>query len=41
MKIIFKIARAELRTMFYSPIAWITLVVFFLISCTGVPDETH
>lgn len=32
MKIIFKIARAELRTLFYSPIAWITIVVFFVIS---------
>lgn len=29
MKIIFKIARAELRTLFYSPVAWITIVVFF------------
>ena len=35
MRIIFKIARAELRTMFYSPIAWIILVVFFVISCTS------
>ncbi|QEC43964.1 ABC transporter permease subunit [Pseudobacter ginsenosidimutans] len=32
MKIIFKIARAELRNLFYSPIAWVTLVVFFVIS---------
>lgn len=32
MKIIFKIARAELRTLFYSPIAWITIVVFFVFS---------
>lgn len=32
MRIIFKIARAELRTLFYSPIAWITIVVFFVIS---------
>lgn len=34
MKIIFKIARAELRTLFYSPIAWLTIVVFFVISGT-------
>ncbi|QEC44630.1 Gldg family protein [Pseudobacter ginsenosidimutans] len=32
MRIIFKIARAELRTLFYSPVAWITIVVFFVIS---------
>lgn len=32
MKIIFKIARAELRTLFYSPIAWIIIVVFFVVS---------
>jgi len=32
MKIIFKIARAEFRTLFYSPVAWIVLVVFFVIS---------
>lgn len=31
MKIIFKIARAEFRTLFYSPVAWIVLVVFFVI----------
>ncbi|QEC43147.1 ABC transporter permease subunit [Pseudobacter ginsenosidimutans] len=31
MKIIFKIARAELRTLFYSPIAWIVIVTFFVI----------
>lgn len=29
MKIIFKIARAELRTLFYSPVAWLTIIVFF------------
>ncbi|MGN6418672.1 MAG: Gldg family protein [Pseudobacter sp.] len=29
MKIIFKIARAELRTLFYSPIAWLVLILFF------------
>ena len=34
MKIIFKIARAELRTLFYSPVAWLTIVVFFVISGT-------
>ncbi|QEC42108.1 ABC transporter permease subunit [Pseudobacter ginsenosidimutans] len=38
MKIIFKIARAELRTLFYSPIAWITLVVFFVISASQFVD---
>ena len=32
MKIIFKIARAELRTLFFSPIAWVVIVVFFVIS---------
>lgn len=32
MKIIFKIARAELRSLFYSPIAWIIIVIFFVIS---------
>ena len=34
MRIIFKIARAELRTMFYAPVAWITIVVFFVIAGT-------
>ncbi len=34
MKIIFKIAKAELRTLFYSPIAWVILVAFFVV--TGV-----
>ena len=32
MKIIFKIAGAELRNLFYSPVAWITIVVFFTVS---------
>lgn len=32
MKIVFKVARAELRTLFYSPIAWIVIVVFFVIT---------
>lgn len=32
MKIIFKIARAELRHLFYSPIAWVVIVVFFVIT---------
>lgn len=32
MKIIFKIARAELRNLFYSPVAWITIVVFYTVS---------
>lgn len=32
MKIIFKIARAELRTLFYSPIAWVILVTFFVVT---------
>ncbi len=31
MKIIFKIARAELRTLFYSPIAWLVLILFFTV----------
>ncbi|MGN6417684.1 MAG: Gldg family protein [Pseudobacter sp.] len=34
MKIIIKIARAECRTLFFSPVAWIVLVVFFVI--TGI-----
>ncbi|WEK36487.1 MAG: Gldg family protein [Candidatus Pseudobacter hemicellulosilyticus] len=32
MRVLFKIAWAELRTLFYSPIAWVILVVFFIIS---------
>ncbi|MGN6419993.1 MAG: Gldg family protein [Pseudobacter sp.] len=32
MKIIYKIARAELRTLFYSPVAWVVIIVFFVIS---------
>lgn len=32
MKIIVKIARAELRTLFHSPIAWVVIVVFFVVS---------
>ena len=32
MRNIIKIARAELRTLFYSPIAWVVLVVFFAIA---------
>ncbi|RZS76190.1 ABC transporter permease subunit [Pseudobacter ginsenosidimutans] len=31
MKIIFKIARAELRNLFYSPIAWLVLILFYII----------
>jgi ABC-2 type transport system permease protein len=31
MKIIFKIARAELRSLFYSPIAWLVLILFFTV----------
>lgn len=38
MKIIFKIARAELRTLFYSPIAWVILVTFFV--ATGIEFVT-
>lgn len=34
MRLALKIARAELRTLFYSPIAWVVIVVFFVI--TGV-----
>lgn len=30
MKIIFKIARAELKSLFYSPVAWFVLLVFYL-----------
>ncbi|QEC43630.1 ABC transporter permease subunit [Pseudobacter ginsenosidimutans] len=32
MTIILKIARAELRSLFYSPVAWIIIVVFFTVS---------
>ena len=32
MKVIFKVARTELRTLFYSPIAWFLMIVF-LIQC--------
>jgi ABC-2 type transport system permease protein len=32
MKMVFKIARTELRTLFYSPIAWFLMIVF-LIQC--------
>lgn len=32
MKIILKIARAELRSLFYAPIAWVVIVAFFLIT---------
>src|SRR6187402_2622551 len=32
MKLIFKVARTELRTLFYSPIAWF-LMIAFLIQC--------
>lgn len=32
MKIIYKIARTELRTLFLSPIAWVVIVVFFVVS---------
>ena len=35
MKIIFKIARAELRHLFYSPIAWVVIVLFFVITGMG------
>lgn len=31
MKIILKIARAELRNLFYSPIAWLVLLVFYIV----------
>ncbi|MGE9313060.1 ABC transporter permease subunit [Niabella sp. CJ426] len=32
MKLIFKIAKNELRNLFYSPIAWLTLLVFWVIA---------
>lgn len=32
MRIILKIAKAELRNLFYSPVAWIIMVVFFVVS---------
>lgn len=31
MKIIFKIAQAELRNLFYSPIAWLIILVFYIV----------
>ncbi len=33
MKMIYKIARAELQTLFYSPIAWLILIIFTIQSC--------
>ncbi|WP_127125199.1 ABC transporter permease subunit [Pseudoflavitalea rhizosphaerae] len=36
MKIINKIARAELRTLFYSPIAWLVLLAFYITSAAIV-----
>ncbi|MGN6418675.1 MAG: Gldg family protein [Pseudobacter sp.] len=39
MRIIFKIAGAELKTLFYAPIAWITLVVYFVIAATRFMTE--
>ncbi len=32
MKLILKIAKNELRNLFYSPVAWLTLLVFFVIA---------
>jgi ABC-2 type transport system permease protein len=30
MKTIFRVAKTELRTLFYSPIAWFLIIVFFI-----------
>src|SRR5687768_14573949 len=30
MKTIFRVAKTELRTLFYSPIAWFLMIVFFI-----------
>jgi ABC-2 type transport system permease protein len=41
MKTVFKIARTELRTLFYSPIAWFLMIVFFIqcaLAYTGLLD---
>lgn len=32
MRIISKIAKAELRSLFYSPVAWVIILVFFIVS---------
>jgi ABC-2 type transport system permease protein len=39
IKIMLEIARAELRTLFYSPIAWLLLIIFFL-QCSDIYTYT-
>lgn len=41
MKIIYKIARAELRYLFYSPVAWFVLIIFyvFVAAIFFIPQE--
>lgn len=41
MKIIFKIARAELRTLFYSPVAWFLAIVFMTICAVFYTDVLY
>ncbi|WP_339918202.1 Gldg family protein [Yeosuana marina] len=38
MKIIFKIARMELQKLFYSPIAWLILIIFFIQSGIAIME---
>lgn len=40
MKIIFKIARAEFRNLFYSPVAWFVILVFYVF-CALIFHMTH
>ena len=43
MKIILKIARAELRNLFYSPIAWLVLILFYFFAAImfAMPAERY
>ncbi|MGN6421217.1 MAG: ABC transporter permease subunit [Pseudobacter sp.] len=43
MKIILKIARAELRNLFYSPIAWLVLILFYFFAAImfAIPVERY
>ncbi|HVK46645.1 MAG TPA: Gldg family protein [Pseudobacter sp.] len=43
MKIILKIARAELRNLFYSPIAWLVLILFYFFAAImfAIPAERY
>ncbi len=41
MRIILKIARTELATLFYSPIAWFILILFSIIAGSNIIDIVH